>query len=102
MMAFAKRLPPSLRAAHHGRLENIILDRTFIHEGKRWVIDYKTASAHTIEQQADPQAFIRSEVGRYRPQLSKYATLAEGLFNEKPTVAIYFTAITHLELLDLF
>jgi ATP-dependent exoDNAse (exonuclease V) beta subunit len=89
----------SITGVHNGRLESIILDRTFIHEGRRWVIDYKTASAHTIEQKADPRAFIRSEVSRYRPQLSKYAALAESLFNDKPTVAIYFTAITHLEVL---
>ena len=76
------------------RLENVVVDRTFLSEGTRWVVDYKTATPAG----RDRQEFIRSEVGRYRPQLEKYATLVASLFEQPVITAIYFTAIGHLEI----
>jgi ATP-dependent exoDNAse (exonuclease V) beta subunit len=55
------------RVSHH------VIDRTFIEDGVRWVVDYKSAglddgvAQEKLEQQAE----------RYRPQLERYARLFE-------------------------
>jgi ATP-dependent exoDNAse (exonuclease V) beta subunit len=73
-----------------GEIQNLIIDRTFVTNGVRWVVDYKTAMPPAG---VDLDAFISEELSRYRGQLSRYATAAEGLFEEIPTLAIYFTAV---------
>ncbi|MEJ2088754.1 MAG: UvrD-helicase domain-containing protein [Gammaproteobacteria bacterium] len=76
-----------------GRAQNLILDRTFRSDGERWLIDYKTA---VPERGLDQQRFVDSELARYRSQLTRYAAVAEALFDEPPRVAIYFTALPRL------
>lgn len=67
-----------------------VVDRTFVEEGARWVIDYKSArlQAHLPQQQA-----------RYRPQLARYAALfrEEGL---PIKMAVFLIASGRLCVLD--
>jgi ATP-dependent helicase/nuclease subunit A len=73
-----------------GEILRAVFDRTFIDErGIRWVIDYKTSrhSGGSLE------AFLDSEVGRYRPQLERYAVLARRLGPEPVRVGLYFPLI---------
>jgi ATP-dependent exoDNAse (exonuclease V) beta subunit len=58
------------RTTHH------IIDRTFIEDGTRWVIDYKSAALAEVQPETASQL-----AERYRPQLERYARLfaAEGL-----------------------
>ena len=64
-----------------------VFDRSFIdEEGVRWVIDYKT-SRHSG---GGLEAFLDSEVERYRPQLERYALLARRLGPEPVRVGLYF------------
>lgn len=64
----------AMTAVTDGRVENVIIDRTFIDEhGQRWIIDFKTG-AHTG---GATDAFIASEVERYRPQLDRYAGIMQ-------------------------
>ena len=80
-----------------GRLINIVVDRTFLDDdGNRWLLDYKTARSSPATTQAD---FVAAEVVRYRGQLEKYRILAQELFNEPITAAIYFTALPCLEVI---
>ena len=61
-----------LSAIINNRLENVIIDRTFKDKhGVRWIIDYKTSTHYG----ANVQAFIDSELERYRPQLDNYAAI---------------------------
>lgn len=60
----------ALTALTHGYAVNVVIDRTFIDsDGCRWIIDFKTGS----HVGGSPEAFIASEVDRYRPQLERYA-----------------------------
>ena len=69
-----------------GVLTSAFFDRTFEAEGVRWIIDYKTG-------RTDDEA---SAAARYRPQLARYRSLAEGLFDAPIKTALYLTAIARL------
>jgi len=64
-----------------------IIDRTFVEDGIRWVIDYKT-SRHDGDSL---KTFLDSEVNRYKPQLDRYESLLKdfGEFREIKK-ALYF------------
>ena len=89
-------LDPAHRAAHgelaltglsEGRLRTFVIDRTFIDAaGTRWVIDYKT-SRH---EGGGVEAFLDSEVERYRAQLAGYVELLRGLGPEPVRAGLYF------------
>ncbi|TSA50684.1 MAG: DNA helicase, partial [Nitrosomonadales bacterium] len=61
----------ALATADGARIATHIVDRTFVEDGVRWIIDYKSArlgdamAGDVLEQQAE----------RYRPQLERYAQL---------------------------
>jgi ATP-dependent exoDNAse (exonuclease V) beta subunit len=70
-----------------GALRNVVIDRSFVDEqGHRWVIDFKTSShaGGGLEQ------FLRSELERYRPQLTLYRELASRTGPEPVRAALYF------------
>ena len=64
-----------------------IIDRTFVEDGIRWIIDYKT-SRHDGDSL---KTFLDSEVNRYKPQLDRYESLLKdfGEFREIKK-ALYF------------
>jgi len=69
-----------------GRLQSVIIDRSFIDErGVRWVIDFKTGS----HAGGDPEAFLQSELERYRAQLESHSQLARALGPEPVCAALY-------------
>jgi len=47
------------------------LDRTFVADGIRWIVDYKTGE----HLGGDPEAFLDNEQARYREPLARYARL---------------------------
>ena len=57
-----------------GTLQRAIIDRTFIDNDIRWIIDYK--SSQPLESETTEEFLIR-ESEQYRPQLSRYARLFE-------------------------
>jgi ATP-dependent exoDNAse (exonuclease V) beta subunit len=63
-----------LRTFRDGRLRTLVIDRTFVEEGRRWIIDYKT-SRH---EGAGLEAFLESERERYAQQLARYAQALGG------------------------
>jgi ATP-dependent exoDNAse (exonuclease V) beta subunit len=70
-----------------GILRHAQLDRTFVDEdGTRWIIDYKTSS----HEGADLDAFLASEVSRYRAQLEAYAAFMNEIEPRPTRVALYF------------
>ena len=77
---------PVSRAAD-GHIESLRLDRTFVDDsGTRWIIDYKT-SAH---EGGSTDAFLDSEVQRYRGQLERYARAMSGVDSRPIRVGLYF------------
>lgn len=65
---------------------NLVLDRTFIDKGIRWIIDYKTSS----HRGGDLEGFLENETERYRDQLSQYRQ-AMAIGESRPIkTALYF------------
>ncbi|MDZ4252733.1 MAG: DNA helicase, partial [Sulfuritalea sp.] len=51
-----------------------VVDRSFVEDGVRWIIDHKTAD---LGDHADPER-LRAHAARYRAQLEAYAMLFAG------------------------
>ncbi len=69
-----------------GGVQHVLLDRTFVEGGVRWIIDYKT-SAH---EGGGLDAFLDREQGRYRQQLETYAQLMAGRDERPIRLGLYF------------
>ena len=67
-------------------LEHLRLDRTFVDDGKRWIVDFKTSQ----HQGGDLQAFLDSEVARYRSQLERYAAALAAVDSRPIHLGLYF------------
>jgi len=63
-----------------GQLVHAVIDRTFVSDGVRWIVDYKSSTPHAGESHG---AFLKREGEHYEKQLGMYAKLfsaaAEGL-----------------------
>jgi ATP-dependent exoDNAse (exonuclease V) beta subunit len=76
----------ALTAFIDGIPRNLVLDRSFVCEGVRWIIDYKTSS----HSGANLEGFLDNEVERYREQLRRYRE-AVALGETRPIrTALYF------------
>ena len=69
-----------------GRLRNAVIDRSFIDDGCRWVIDFKTGT----HAGGGLDAFLQAERERYRPQLELYRRLASRTGSEPVRAALYY------------
>jgi len=69
-----------------GRVERGVIDRTFVADGVRWIVDYKSG-AHLG---GDLERFLSEERRRYLPQLERYARLMRGLDGRPVRLALYF------------
>ncbi len=88
----------AVTVADGGRFRHLVIDRAFVTaDGVRWIIDYKTGS----HEGGDREAFVRSEVERYSPQLRAYRE-AFGWLEERPTrTALYFPLLQLLRVVEL-
>ena len=55
-----------------GKLSSAIVDRTFVVDGERWIVDYKSATPQPDESL---EQFIRHQKEQYRGQLQRYGEL---------------------------
>ncbi|MEJ2442617.1 MAG: UvrD-helicase domain-containing protein [Exilibacterium sp.] len=64
-----------------------VIDRTFVHDNCRWIIDYKSS-----EPKADQplQAFCHQQAQTYTPQLQRYARLFQKRYPEPVRTGLYF------------
>ncbi len=69
----------------NGEVVRGLVDRTFIDEGIRWIIDFKT-SAH---EGGNLQAFLDEQQRRYSDQMQRYASILAALGNPVK-VGLYF------------
>jgi ATP-dependent helicase/nuclease subunit A len=67
-------------------LLHVVIDRSFVSEGVRWLVDYKT-SPH---EGGGLEEFLDREQQRYHEHLQRYAQLARRLGPEPVRVALYF------------
>jgi len=68
-----------------------VIDRTFVADGVRWIVDYKTSTPSAEEKLDD---FFRREGFRYQPQLQIYAELMQHLDpDHQVRAALYFPLV---------
>ncbi|MDH4228188.1 MAG: UvrD-helicase domain-containing protein [Nitrospirota bacterium] len=74
----------------NGQVIHRVMDRTFVADGTRWIIDYKTGghAGGGLEQ------FLAEEQRRYTPQLEEYGLLMRGLDDRPIRLGLYFPAIS--------
>ena len=73
-------------------LEHVRLDRTFVAEGRRWIVDFKTSQ----HEGGELEAFLESEVARYAPQLERYARAVAAVDARPVQLALYFPLLGEL------
>lgn len=67
-------------------LVRVVVDRSFVAEGVRWIVDFKTG----VHEGADVAGFVAREEERYRPQLDRYARLVRLLDPRPIRLGLYF------------
>jgi ATP-dependent exoDNAse (exonuclease V) beta subunit len=73
-----------------GRLVRGAVDRTFVENGTRWIIDYKTSEPLGMGL----ETFFDQETQRYRDQLAAYRTLFRQMEEERVVrAALYFPLV---------
>ncbi|MCY3813514.1 MAG: UvrD-helicase domain-containing protein [Gammaproteobacteria bacterium] len=77
-------------SAVDGELLHIVVDRTFVEDGTRWIVDYKS----TVLAGDDDE--ITAQCQRHRPQLRRYARVLGELDDLPIRTALFFTAIPRL------
>jgi ATP-dependent exoDNAse (exonuclease V) beta subunit len=73
-------------------LEHVRLDRTFVAEGRRWIVDFKTSE----HEGGSLSAFVDSEVQRYAPQLERYARAVAAGDPRPVQLGLYFPLLGEL------
>jgi hypothetical protein len=68
-----------------GDIVHVVLDRAFVAQGERWIVDFMTGT----HEGADPEAFLDAEIERYRPQLARYARIVAALDPRPVRLALY-------------
>ncbi len=63
----------------------MVLDRSFVADGVRWIVDFKTGG----HEGADVQAFLDRETERYREQLDRYARFVSSLDSRPIRLGLY-------------
>ena len=79
----------ALSAVVEGRVRRFVLDRTFVDNDKRWIIDYKTGT-HTG---GAPESFLDNEQLRYSTQLESYASVIQSMDSRPIHLGLYFPTL---------
>ena len=76
----------ALSSVEGSRVKRQVLDRTFVEDGVRWIIDYKTG----VHEGAGVEAFLDNERTRYRAQLEGYARVMERIDSRPIRLGLYY------------
>ena len=76
----------ALSAVVQGGVRRHVLDRTFVADGTRWIIDYKTGT----HAGGSPEGFLDNEQARYRTQLETYGSLIRSMDSRPIRLGLYF------------
>jgi len=71
-----------------------VVDRTFVVNGKRWIIDYKSAVPLKGESMAD---FLAKEKSLYQGQMEEYVELFKNMETGPIVAGLYFPLLQHFE-----
>ncbi|HVO87373.1 MAG TPA: UvrD-helicase domain-containing protein [Casimicrobiaceae bacterium] len=79
----------SLAGVDDGAVVHVVVDRSFVSDGERWIVDYKTGR----HEGGDASAFLDREVERYRAQLERYARVVSALDARRIRLALYYPLV---------
>jgi len=79
-----------------GEPRTAVVDRTFLCDGIRWIIDYKTAEPVSGEPR---DAFLARQRNQYRPQMEHYARVFQAMAPQPVRCALYFPLIHTMDTL---
>jgi ATP-dependent exoDNAse (exonuclease V) beta subunit len=79
----------ALSGVDRGEIVRVVVDRTFVAEGERWIVDFKTST----HEGGDARAFLDNEVERYREQMARYGRMMAGLEKRRIRLALYYPLI---------
>ena len=71
------------------KVQHFVLDRTFVDDGVRWIIDYKTST----HEGSGRDAFLDNEQTRYREQMESYARVMRALDPRPIRLGLYFLLV---------
>ncbi len=81
----------ALTAVINNKIENLVIDRTFIDDnGTRWIIDYKT----TAFTQDDMHEFLANEQKKYQEKMHKYSIAMRKTDERAVKCGLYFPALS--------
>jgi ATP-dependent exoDNAse (exonuclease V) beta subunit len=81
----------ALSGFNNEQMIHAVIDRTFVADGLRWVVDYKTSTPAPGERLED---FLKREASRYQPQLHIYRELMQRFDPEHEVrAALYFPLV---------
>lgn len=72
------------------QIKHLIIDRSFIADGIRWIIDFKTSVAHD----RDEISFLQHEKQQYQSQLQTYANALTSISDTPIHVGLYFPLLS--------
>ena len=75
-----------------GRLAEYIIDRSYVADGSRWIVDYKSAMPAAGQ---DLSEFLQQEQQHYLPQLRRYRDAYAKMERLPVKTALYFTSLAH-------
>ncbi len=73
-----------------GKLASAVVDRTFVVDGERWIIDYKSATPQPGESL---EQFISRQAAQYRGQLQRYGDLFSAQESLPQRLLLYFVLV---------
>jgi ATP-dependent exoDNAse (exonuclease V) beta subunit len=76
----------ALSGVDRGEIVRVVVDRTFVAEGERWIVDFKTGT----HEGGDARTFLDNEVERYREQMARYGRMMAGLDKRRIRLALYY------------
>lgn len=79
----------AISTIENNQLKHYIIDRAFIDQNKRWIIDYKT----TTFRGENIKKFIAREKEKHQQQLINYQRLLTQLYSEKIYCGLYYPTI---------
>jgi len=80
----------ALAGTEGNAIAHVVIDRTFVAGGVRWIVDFKTGT----HEGADVGVFLDREVERYRSQLERYARFVAALDSRPIRLGIYYPLLT--------
>ena len=73
----------------NGSIQRIFVDRMFVENKLRWIIDYKSSPP---SNNLTLDTFYQSQIELYKTQLERYQHIAENIYSEPIRTGLFFTA----------